>query len=323
MLCLLTIPAWADSPSLSAREWLERMSRAAHELDYEGTFVYLHDKQMMAMHFTHVADEQGEHERLVSLNGTGEVILNNNSMVSLLPGQPTTNARGLPRKSFPEALANGIGQLEKYYDFTLQGKRRVAGRLTQKITVKPKDNYRYGYRLWIDDASGLLLKADMLNESGVPLEQMMFTEIKLDSGGASSIGEPVATIADHAVAAEKTGIPLSARQEPLTDSSKVVGDREWHIQKMPDGFRMAEHNKYIMPANQMPVEHIVLTDGLASVSVFIEKLDSKDKFVGTSHRGAVNAYGRVSDGHQITLLGEVPMASVRLIGQSIERHSKP
>ena len=294
------------------------MSRAAHELDYEGTFVYLHDKQMLAMHITHDVDEQGEHEHLVSLNGTGEVTLNNNSMVSLLPGQSTTTVRGLPRKSFPEALANGIGELEKYYDFTLQGKRQVAGRLTQKITVKPKDNYRYGYRLWIDEVSGLLLKAEMLNESGVPVEQVMFTEVKLRSGGAAPIGESAATIAGTARAEQKNEIDLSSQQQPLTGAVTAVDDPEWHIQAMPEGFRVAEHNRYTMPTNQMPVEHIVLTDGLASVSVFIEKFDPKNKFTGTSHRGAVNAYGTVSDGHQITLLGEVPAAAVQLIGQSIK-----
>lgn len=327
VLCLTTAQLWAAEPSPTAREWLEKMSRAAHELDYEGTFVYLQDKQMTAMHIVHVVDEEGEHERLVSLTGPGrEVVLSKNSMTSLLPGQPAASAGGQPRKSFPEALSEGLGLLENYYNFTLLGKQRVADRLTQRINVKPKDNFRYGYRLWVDDASGLLLKAEMLNEKGVPVEQVMFTEINLNDVSAPTVAASVSGQEEADASAGKTEIALLAELESSSQisppDSQRAGD-DWRITQLPEGFRLAERNKYIMPANSMPVEHLVLTDGLASVSVFIEKFDPKDKFTGTSHRGAVNAYGTVSHGHQITLVGEVPEAAVQLIGQSIKHQSEP
>lgn len=329
-LCLTTAQLWAGDPSLTAHEWLQKMSRAAHELDYEGTFVYLRDKHMVAMQITHVVDERGEHERLISLSGPGhEVVLSNNSMTSLLPGQSVPSANGKPRKSFPEALSEGVGQLENYYNFTLLGKQRVAGRLTQRINVKPKDSYRYGYRLWLDDSNGLLLKADMVNEQGVPVEQVMFTEISLNDVSAAEV---VGSIAKHTKqedsgsSVEKAEIALSGKQEFAPEDSqpdrKRVSD-EWRITELPEGFRLAERNKYIMPESRMPVEHLVLTDGLASVSVFIEKSDPQDKFTGTSHRGAVNVYGMISHGHQITLVGEVPVAAVQLIGQSIKHQSEP
>jgi sigma-E factor negative regulatory protein RseB len=152
----------------------------------------------------------------------------------------------------------------------------------------------------------------------------MFTEISLNDvsvpSGSSSTEE------DTSDDAEQTGIPVLPKHEfspeVLPPAGKRPGD-EWRITQLPEGFRLAERNKYVMPANRMPVEHLVLTDGLASVSVFIEKFDPKDKFEGTSHRGAVNAYGTVSHGHQITLVGEVPVATVQLIGQSIQHQSEP
>lgn len=326
VLCLTAAQLWAADPSPTAREWLEKMSRAAHELDYEGTFVYLHDKQMLAMHISHIVDEQGERERLVSLTGPGrEVVLSKNSISPLLPGKSAESSHGTAGKSFPETLSDGIEQLEEFYDFTLLGKQRVAGRLTQRINVKPKDNFRYGYRLWIDDDSGLLLKADMVNERGVSVEQMMFTEISLNDVNVPVAGSGSARV-DSSAEVEKPEISLSAQQQfspkVLEPASKRAGD-EWRITQLPKGFKLAERNKYVISEDRLPVEHLVLTDGLASVSVFIEKFDPKDKFVGTSHRGAVNAYGNVSHGHQITLVGEVPMAAVQLIGQSIKHQSEP
>ncbi|MEO5573226.1 MAG: MucB/RseB C-terminal domain-containing protein [Gammaproteobacteria bacterium] len=332
MLCLAVTPlsvAAADS-SPTARDWLEKMSRATHELDFEGTFVYLHDQQMMAMHITHMIDAQGAHERLLPLSGAGhELILDGNNAASLST-QESASVIDPSGTSFPEALPSRVEQLEANYDFALLGRQRVAGRLTQGINVKPKDNLRFGYRLWLDDASGLLLKADMLNESGVPIERMMFTELSV--GNVVSMGSVNAATASGSTPAEsgadikQTEKAAAAQPEPpaktLPSTAQRPGD-DWRITQLPKGFKLVERNKYLMSANQMPVEHLVLTDGLASVSVFIEKSAPEDKFVGISHRGAVNAYGVFSHGHQITLVGEVPVATVQLIGQSIRHQSEP
>ncbi len=323
MLYLIAGQSWAVDPTLTAHEWLEKMSRAAHKLNYEGTFVYLHDGQMTAMRISHTVDDQGEYDHLVSLTGSGREVTLKNSLNSFLPGKSLVNAEDKASQSFPETLFHSGKHLENYYDFTLLDKQRVAGRLTQRINVKPKDNFRYGYRLWLDDASGLLLKADMVNERSVPVEQIMFTEINIgdtkNSRTDSSAMEStfLETEADKD-SVEKTETGLSEKETFSPKNSGKVSDSEWRITKFPSGFRAVERNKYIMSPSHTPVEHIVLTDGLASVSIFIEKSNPKDKFSGTSHRGAVNAYGRIHNGHQITLVGEVPVATVQYIGQSIK-----
>lgn len=306
--CLLAFPVphvWAQDTSAAARAWLEKMSRAAHQTSYEGTFVYLHDKQMKSMRITHIVGADGERERLVTLDGAGrEVLRSGHDITCILPDDKTGVARIHPRKAFPYALPGGIDELADYYDFALADQERIAGLAAQRVLVKPKDQYRYGYHLWIDQASNLLLKAAMMNEHDQPVEQLMFTTLTLNPANPAPLAAPAAQ--DDA---------RSEEHAPRTDS----GAKEWRVTRPPQGFKPIEHTKYTMPLDDEQVEHIVLSDGLASVSVFIEKHDDHDKFVGTSYRGAVNAYGIIYQDHQITVVGEVPRATVQLIGQSVER----
>ena len=306
-LSFAAAPVWADD-SVNVREWLEKMSHAPSELNYHGTFVYMHNKQMLTMQITHKVDADGEHERLVSLNGAGRQILrDDNSITVISASELATLAKTRPRQPFPAILRTDIDELTKYYDFSLAGEERIADHTTQRILVQPKDNYRYGYRFWVDKASGLLLKADMVREANTPVEQLMFTEITLES---SPKKPHVNQAADQLKSAEE------ARHALVEDAGwKVTG---------PDGFKLVEHTKYPTPMNALPVDHLVLSDGLAAVSVFIEKFDAaNDKFIGSSRRGAVNAFGTVNEDHQITVVGEVPQATVQLIGESVKRAGEP
>ncbi len=296
----------------AAREWLEKMSYAAHALNYEGVFVYIHDRQMTTMRITHRMDADGEHEQLVSLNGVGRSVVRSNSKVTrLLPDDNIlmrNEGHSRPPFSGLDDMQPIISELGQHYDFSLAGQERVAGQLSQQLLIKPKDQYRYGYALWLHNDTGLLLKADLLSEQGTPLEQMMFTEIKVfdvpPQGEYENLGDRTPAAKNH----EHNS--LVARLKP---------DTRWRVTKMPAGFRMGEHTSHLMPHNMRPVEHLVLTDGLASVSVFIEEFDEREKFEGLSRRGAVNAYGRVIDGHQVTVVGEAPAATVELVGLSVGR----
>jgi len=69
------------------------------------------------------------------------------------------------------------------------------------------------------------------------------------------------------------------------------------------------------------VEHLVYSDGLAAVSVFIEKTDRPAGVgsKGPSRMGAIHAYSKVMDGEQVTVVGEVPESTVAMIGESVKR----
>lgn len=295
-----------------ARGWLEKMSHAAQTLNYDGVFVYLHDGRLEAMRIVHRRDGRGERERLLSLNGTArEVIRDNHSIACILPDSKSVVVdKSRPKKLFSSPLAGqNIPALEGYYTLSLGERNRIAGHAAQIVLVKPKDEYRYGYRLWIGADSGLMLKSDMVDGTGNAVEQIMFTQINVRSEIPDADLEPAIS-----------GKEFTWFMDPGERSAPMPGDGQWQVMRLPAGFVLTQHRKHHLPASDMPVEHMVYTDGLATVSVYIEQVDSgKDLLGGISRMGAVNAYGRIIDEHQITVVGEVPQATVKLIGESVAR----
>lgn len=320
VLCLalgsLPVALWAKPPALDsskvAREWLEKMSRAKHDLNYEGVFVYLTENgQMMSMRISHRAGPQGEQERLVSLNGSErEVVHESQVLTCILPNKSLTRiSTGKQEELFPNNLpADDVAELDRHYGFTLAGQGRIAGRPVQKILVKPKDVYRYGYQLWLDSSSGLLLKSDLINEFGDLVEQVMFTSI--------DVQQP---IPPSDTGADTAPCPRDVAQKELRHASALAADKAWQLDSLPQGYKVARYSKRTMLNQRIPVEHLIVTDGLASVSVYVERLGVGDKFIGASRMGSVNAFGVVLNGYQITAVGVVPPPTVQVIAQSIRR----
>jgi sigma-E factor negative regulatory protein RseB len=213
-------------------------------------------------------------------------------------------------KSFPSILPHRLDQLSSYYSLGLGKGDRVANRATQLVYIKPKDAYRYGYQLWADEKTGLLLRANLINEKGRVIEQFMFTNI--------SIGKKVRSI-DLKPGYSGTKWAWHREKETKPDSKKEV---HWNASRLPKGFSLFSLSRRIFrntPMGNMPVEHLVYSDGLAAISVFIEPRDKKGKpkMRGATGMGAVHAFGTVINNHQITVVGEVPAATVAMIGNSI------
>jgi len=295
--------------SNTVREWLGRVTAAGKHLNYEGTFIYRHGNEMEAVKIIHKADAQGEHERMISLTGSAREIIRNNKVVTcILPDSKSVvvdnHTPGTQLPSFPSELE----QLDAYYDFTFEGYERVASREARRVVIKPQDRFRYGYRLWIDDAFELLLRSELLDPEGNAVEQIMFTDIKLHETLDNDLLKP----------------SISGREftwvtdDEATHNEPMPVDPNWRVQKTPDGFMLAHHNMHNLPDSNLPVEHLVYTDGLAWVSVYIEKLGKDaDTLKGATSMGAVNAYGRVMGQYQVTAVGEVPAMTVELLSSSV------
>jgi len=184
----------------------------------------------------------------------------------------------------------------------------VAGRVTKVVHVDPLDKFRYGYRFWLDAENGLLLKSQVLAEDGQPIEQLMFTSIEI-----------VREISPDLLKSELKGEHYTVTEDKSEDAVGSDAVLNWRVAHPPLGFLSTGHNTRHVAAGGVPTHHIVLSDGLASVSVYIEKLDaSKKRFVGSSYMGAVNIHGVVVDEHQITVVGEVPAATVKMVADSIQ-----
>ncbi len=311
LLLMPLSPLWAEDGAKEARTLLEKMVQVTRTLNYDGTFIYMHEGRLMTLRILHGADVKGERERLISLSGTArEVMRGEHGNVCIRSDNRNVVGNARARRPFNGALTMDVDRLASYYDFTLTGEDRIANRSAHMVAVIPKDQYRYGYRLGVDSATGLLLKSDLVNESGKLVEQILFTSLGISDTPPAELQEPCDV--------EHAGWHNDAHKKV----PHLPVDVGWSVAQLPEGFTLAEHEKQIMPGRPMPVEHLVFSDGLALVSVFIEKLEGPDRFSGFTRRGAVNAYGSVVDDHQITVVGEVPRATVQLIGESI-RHVMP
>jgi sigma-E factor negative regulatory protein RseB len=300
----------------SAQDWLMKMNRAADALNYDGVFVYQFTDQLQTMRIIHRADGNSRRERLVSLSGVGrEVIRNDREVRCYLPDENTVlvEHRKSDGKSFPNLVPKSLTELERNYDIRLGKTGRVANRKVQSVIIRPKDGYRYGYHLWADTETGLLLKAYLIDNPGTIIEQFVFTQVSIGTNIPESDLEP-----------QNKGKDYVWHRELAPDNTSLPGASKWTAASLPRGFSLYARMLRKIPNRELPVEQLVFSDGLSVVSVFIERFDSS---VGTSGRsgnlngltarGALHAYGKYIGSHQITAVGEAPSITIRQISQAI------
>ncbi|MDX1513133.1 MAG: MucB/RseB C-terminal domain-containing protein [Gammaproteobacteria bacterium] len=293
----------------SAQRWLEKMAEAFQTLNYDGTFVYRNGDRMESMRIIHRASPDGERERMFSLTGAArEVLRDRDKVTCILPDDRSV----VVAKSRPRSVALHIFDprdgFAKFYRLSAHPGERVAGRETALVSVQPLDEFRYGYRLWLDRVSGLLLKSELVNQAGGALEQIVYTQIRMPAHIPDSLLEP-------AISGEGFTWYTDDR---ATGKRADAGNDGWTVGWLPEGFRMSDWAYDPTGSSRTPVEHLVYTDGLASLSVFIERLDdAKERLDGHSSMGAINVFGRVAGDFQVTVVGEVPEATVERVGLSV------
>jgi len=305
-LWFISLLAEADD---GAYEWLMKMDRAARTLNYEGTFVYQHGDLLETMRIIHGVNDGTVRERLVSLNGGArEIIRNEREVRCYFPDKNSlvVEYRQADSKNFPAIFPQQLPDLSQNYVIQLGGTGRVANRPAQLVVIKSKDAYRYGYQLWADKATGLLLKADLVDSNGKIIEQFMFTQL--------NSGVPITAADLKPKSADKDSV--WRREEGETSATT---DSSWTVSQLPPGFKLSAHLMRNVSARKKPVEHLVFSDGLAAVSVFVEKVENARSPISSSNRiGAIHAYGKIINQHQITVVGEVPATTIDMIGQSIK-----
>lgn len=304
----------ADQPkdAETARAWLDRTMRAAQTLNYDGTFVYRNGKQMESMRIIHRADPGGERSRLISLSGEAREVLRDRIKVTcILPDSGAVLVgKSRPHGPFSTAVFEANAGFAEYYSLSAMGGDRIAGRDTEVVTVKPKDNYRYGYRVWVDQDTGLLLRSELVDDAGLALEQFIFTSVSILSQIPDDLLEPGISGEHYTWYNDPDPVEKAAQHN----------ESGWQVGWLPEGFMMTDRREQPAAIDRMPVEHLAYTDGLASISVFIEQLDSTgEPLEGASGMGAMNAFGSMVDGYQVTVVGEVPQRTVQAVAESIRR----
>ena len=303
--------AGAQEPE-TPRYWLERMVEAAGQLDYDGRFVYLHDGRLQAMRIVHGVDADGKRSRLVTLNGPfREVVRNDGTVTCYLPdGDSVIVGKTGPGRPFLITVPTHLDKLENHYRFEVGGNARVAGRSTRRLSIHPRDDYRYGHRFWLDRESGLLLRSELVDGADDVVEQVLFTAIEFRDELPAEALQP-----------ETRGEELVWYRQK--DEKPLRSFTEWQVTALPPGFRKDIHRKHHLPAVDAPVEHMVFTDGLASISVFIERRgEGTADFEGMAAMGGVNAFSRNLDGHRVTVVGEAPAKAVREVADAVRHRGK-
>jgi sigma-E factor negative regulatory protein RseB len=303
-------PAEAQGqPSGDAIGWLQRIYTATERLSYTGTFVYQHGERVETSRVTRIVDASGVHERLETLDGTPREILRVNEQVTCyLPETMTMKVeRQLDTRPFPVMRADPR-DLAEHYSIRKGGPERIAGHDCQSIVLEPRDNFRYGHKLWADVSTGMLVKAKTFNEKGEAVEQFAFTQLQI--GGR---------IDRDQVKSRFAGKGRDWRVEANGMVAADLARHGWLLRTLPPGYRKVTEMKRNVGAS-VDVGHIVLSDGLAAVSIFIETLGDKASpaALGLSRQGAVNVYTRKLDSYLVTVVGEVPAESVKLIAQNVE-----
>ena len=288
---------------------LNKMSQTLETGSYRGTFVFLHNGEVDTMRILHGYTSVGAREKLVSLNGDArEVIRDKDTLTCIWPKDKLVvieSARG--SHGLPSSLPEDLDELALHYKLEEKGNSRVAGFSCKKISFEPLDEFRYGHELCINTSVGMLMESKTIDASGEVIEKMMFTRFRMLDAVPKQMFEPSVELNDFTWKTANTGL-----------DGELQPDRAWQIQNLPPGFSLQSVTRRLMSASKEPVQHMILTDGLASVSVFISKVDEqKNAYHGAHNKGVINAYARDLNQHQITVVGEVPKGTVHMIGSSI------
>lgn len=307
LLCAVAVvlapaPATADATT----DWLLRINDAARQANYQGVVVYRDSQRMDVMRLVHRQRDGHVQERLTSLTGKPRDVLRAGESVYYLAGGEPVQA-GQPQGLFPMLSQQHLAEAALHYEYRALGQARVAGRACRGVMLQPRDDFRYGYEICGDVETAVPLRVTLLDRHGRTIEQLMFTEVAFP-----------AQIPDAAFAPPPGVTPAAAPAAAPAAPGAVDAPEVWRLAALPPGFRVLRRELTPSPDGQGAVEHLLLSDGLSAVSVFTVRPRTPDRvFSGLSHMGAMNAYGRRVGSFHVTVIGEVPPGTVRMIGEGL------
>ncbi len=289
--------------------WLDRITSASQRLNYVGTLVYHSGKEIETLRIAHSVGADGEHERLEVLDGDPREIIRAGAEIRcVLPGQKTVLMdRAGNGRAFQVRVPTSVSALTGNYRIEKGVTGRVAGRAAQSIVLEPRDDLRYGYVLWADVETGLLLRSRMLDARGEPVEQIAFSDI--------SIGGEV----DRELLKTRYGHTADWRIVNARASETPQPETGWTVRTLLPGFSLVSTVRRPLGRNRGEMAHMVFSDGLSTISVFIEPLNGEAIQTGAdlSGRGATSVYQRQIAGHLLVVLGEAPLRALQQLADGI------
>jgi len=288
----------------SPEQWLQIVQQAARRLDYAGTMVYQQGSEVRMSRIVHIYDGQVSQERVQPMDGRPrEFIRRADEVKCLIPeAKRIVVERKARAETFPGLAATATADLLQLYSVKSIGRERVGGFECQVLEIQPRQGDRYGYRIWVDRTSGLLLRSQTLGERGEVLEQMAFAEVRIGGVDREELKPSWSTVGWKVD--ESTHRPVDLREQG------------WRLVP-PAGFKPLFAVRRPM-AGGFALQ-AVYSDGLASLSVFIEPAASAAANEPMPQGGPINAYVRRVGDSSVTVVGEIPAATARAVANAAER----
>ncbi len=291
-------------------DWLMKISKAAADVNFIGTLVYTNNGEIKTMEVARRIQGGLMQERIYSLDGEPrEIIRSEDKVWFYIPDKNMVvhDYRQVTKSGFPRILPDDLDQLKQNYGFEEGEEKRIADRMAIEIKVIANDAWRYGYTLWADKHSGLLLRSDLVSQDGEIVEQYLFADIEING---------VITDAQLAPVSSADQLRLFGNSEPMPES---VESSEWSVTKLPDGYQLNNHIRRMSPMGKGEIEHFVYSDGLSTLSVFIKKTSqNQGEMTGLGRMGAVHAYRTRIGNHLVTVIGEVPAETVQVVARGVQ-----
>lgn len=320
ILCLLNFsaPAFADE-SVDAQALLQKIQTASKKESYVGIFVLQHENQLIASRIVHRYEAGAEQEKLEKLDGLRRVsVRHNEDIISYQPGTKTLRTEKRQSQDvFPAVLSFNSQSLVDHYQLKLAENARVAGVECRMVIIEPKDNIRYGYRLCAAIPSNLMVLAQTTDLNKQIVEQIAFTSLTFGHVDENSL---------------KVDFPDIREWKTVHGAVAASTESGWSVKNLPAGFKKIREVRRLInagsdaatshnPVDLHEVLQLVFSDSLASVSVFIEPVSLAHR-AGIIQQGATTIAGFQSGNFWITLVGEVPVAAIKLMSDSIEYKPK-
>ena len=301
----------AQAAPADAMAWLQRATQAARQASYEGVYVHMNGERVSTLRVSHIAAGGDEHERIEPLDdGSLDIVRHNDESLCRFPDDKTVRLDPrIANRFFPNLFGASAEAIATSYDVRLGKTERVLGYECQWIRLDPRDGLRYSQRVCSEAGSGLVLRARTLNDAQQVVEQYTFTDLKLGP---------------QVVKSDLKSIFRARNRQWLSEGrmrDEAVGsDSGWTVQRLPAGFQKIAELRRNMPGRPAPVSQMVYTDGLATLSIFVEPNATPPRAAeAASEDGTTAFFVRPVGEYVVSVLGEVPPATAQQVARSVAR----
>ena len=304
-----TVENDSDNNNL-AKLSFERLSNALRELNFSTSFVVVKNNQAEPYHWLHginvdlISGSQVELEILALLYGPRRDILRIDNTVSYIEPEyvPYSITSSHISGPIPAVFSQDVSVLDNNYHFVSVGRSRVLGRIAQLIRIVPKDNHRFGYWIWLDQQSNLLLKLAIITRKGQLLEQIQFTHLEITDD-----------LSEHLKQLQTTDLPkvidITTKQEEA--------ELAWQVNWLPNGFKQIKSNRHRINTNKQAVEFMLFNDGLVDLSVYVNPSEDKQRAIEFAYDGATLILTQIINNVEVSVVGKIPLATAKQIANSV------